>query len=121
MGGVILLKRLRPDVDIFPFTLRIFGYVAFVQDLTPNLDKLPSRSIRCVFLGYSRIQLGYRCYIPTSRKYILSADVTFHENQCFFTSDPSSSDRVPLPCIVESGGINVNDAPTTGKEVSKTL
>ena len=86
-----------------------------------NLDKLAPRSIRCVFLGYSRTQRGYRCYIPASRKYIVFADVTFHENQCFFASDPSSSDRVPLPCIVESSGINVNDAPTTGKEVSKTL
>ena len=74
-----------------------------------------------MFLGYSRTQCGYRCYIPAGRKYIVSADVTFLENQCFFASDPSSPNRVPLSCIVESGGINVNDVPTTGKEVSKTL
>ena len=70
-GGEIPLKRLHPDVDIFRLIPRIFGCVVFVQDLIPNLDKLAPRSVRCVFLGYSRTQKDYWCYIPVTRKYLL--------------------------------------------------
>ena len=121
LGEEIPLRRLRPDVDIFTLTLRVFGYVAFVQYLTSNLDKLAPRSIRCVFLGYSRTQRGYRCYIPATRKYIISADVTFFENHRFFDSVVSSSESIPLPSIVESGDTNANDTITTEKEVSGPL
>ena len=74
-----------------------------------------------MFLGYSRTQQGYRCYIYATRKFLVCADVTFFENQRFFDNVPSVSESMPLPCIVESEDTNVNDAHTTGKEVSDTV
>ena len=45
LGGEIPLRRLRPDMETFTLTLRVFDCVVFVQDLTMNLDKLASRSV----------------------------------------------------------------------------
>ena len=54
LGGEIPLRRLRPDSELFSLPPRVFGCVAFVQDLSIGLDKLSPRSIKCVFIGYSR-------------------------------------------------------------------
>jgi len=52
-----------PKEPLFHITPRVFGCVCFVHDMSPGLDKLSARSIKCV-LGYSRLQKGYRCYSP---------------------------------------------------------
>ena len=70
--------------------------MCFVQDTRPNLDKLSPRSTRCMLVGYSRTQIGYRCYDPVSRKYLVSADVTFFENTPFFSSTSYPSLPIPL-------------------------
>ena len=49
------------------------------------------RNIKCVFVVYSRTQKEYRCYSSSTRKYFLSADVTF-----FFESVPYFSPQGPL-------------------------
>ena len=45
---------------------------------------LDPKSLKCIFLGYSRVQKGYRCYCPSLRRYLVYADVTFLENTPFF-------------------------------------
>ena len=45
--------------------------------------KLDRKSLKCIFLGYSRVQKGYRCYCPSFRRYLVFADVTFLENTSF--------------------------------------
>jgi len=40
--------------------------------LSLGLDNLSPRSIKCVFVGYFRTQMGYQCYNPS-----VSADVMF--------------------------------------------
>ncbi|XP_020266951.1 uncharacterized protein LOC109842493 [Asparagus officinalis] len=69
-----------------------------LTDLTTGLDKLSSRSIKCVFIGYPRTQKGYRCYHPSTRKYFVSADVTFFEYVPYFsyTSTTIGCPYVPL-------------------------
>ncbi|RVW34442.1 hypothetical protein CK203_081406 [Vitis vinifera] len=42
-------------------------------------DKLSAKATKCIFLGYSRLQKGYRCYSSKTHRYFLSADVTFFE------------------------------------------
>jgi hypothetical protein len=71
-----------------PFSLTpcVFGCVAFLHVLDPGRDKLSPRARKCIFLGYSRTQKGYRCYSPESCRYFVSADVTFFESTSFFSS-----------------------------------
>ena len=52
--------------------------------------------MKCIFLGYSRLQKGYRCYSPDTHRYFLSADVTFFENSSFF----SSSESLPISKVL---------------------
>jgi hypothetical protein len=63
---------------------RIFGSVAFVHIHSPNRGKLDPRAIRCIFIGYSSTQKGYKCFHPSTRKFFVSSDVTFVENESFF-------------------------------------
>ncbi|CAI7885544.1 unnamed protein product [Closterium sp. NIES-53] len=50
--------------DVFAF--RVWGSRAFVRDTTA--DKLSSRAIPCVFLGFPPDALGWQFYHPTSRR-----------------------------------------------------
>ena len=72
----------------------------FVHNLTPGLDKLSAQSIKCVFLGYTRSQKGYRCFSPTLRRYLVPTDVTFFDDVLFFESlslnPPPMSEILPL-------------------------
>ena len=43
---------------------RIFGCVAFVHVHNQNRGKLDPRALKCVFVGYSSTQKGYKCYHP---------------------------------------------------------
>ena len=47
-----------------------------MDPLGPEGHKLDPRSIKCVFLGYSRTQKGYQCYSPTLCRHFISVDVT---------------------------------------------
>jgi len=67
-------------------TPRVFGCICFSQDLSSGLDKLSPRSIKCVFVRYSRTQ-GYRCYNLSTRKYLVSADITFFESVLYFSPE----------------------------------
>ena len=64
----------------------VFGCVCFVHILTPGQDKRSAKATKCVFLGYSRLQRGYRCYSPDTNRYFISADVTFFEDSSSFSS-----------------------------------
>jgi len=73
-----------------------------VQDLSPGLDKLSPRSIKYVFVDYSRSQKGHRCYNLTNRKYFVSADVTFFEYIPHFSpqGQVTASESIPLQLSV---------------------
>ena len=73
-----------PTKSLFPIEPRILGSSCFVHDVCPHVTKLDPKSLKCVFLGYSRIQKGYRCYCPTLNKYLMSTDITFLKNIPFF-------------------------------------
>ncbi|RVW78990.1 Retrovirus-related Pol polyprotein from transposon RE1 [Vitis vinifera] len=68
-------------------------------------DKLSAKAMKCLFLGYSRLQKGYRCYSLETHRYFISADVTFFENSPFFSTTSESlpvSEVLPLPIVSSS-------------------
>jgi transposase InsO family protein len=65
---------------------RIFGCVSFVHIHSQSRGKLDPRALKCVFVGYSSTQKGYKCYHPPSKKFYVSADVTFNEQESYFTT-----------------------------------
>nr|KYP63464.1 Retrovirus-related Pol polyprotein from transposon TNT 1-94 [Cajanus cajan] len=100
---------LYPQKDLYPVPLRVFGCTCFVHDLTPGKDKFFAKSLKCIFLGYSRLQKGYHCFCPQLQRYIVSADVSFFESSSpFFSEDITSHTSLddqpiiptPAPAVV---------------------
>lgn len=64
--------------------LKLFGCVTYVH-VQPGLrSKLDLRSIKCIFLGYSNSQMGYKCYSPANRRIYVTLDVIFDEKHVFY-------------------------------------
>ena len=72
-----------PNKPLFPIEPQIFGCTCFVRDIRPQVSKLDHKSLKCIFLGYSQVQKGYRCYYSSLRKYLVSTNVKFFENVPF--------------------------------------
>ena len=45
-----------PDQPFYFFPPHVFGCTCFVHILTPGQDKLSAKAMKCLFLGYSRLQ-----------------------------------------------------------------
>ena len=95
---------LLPNQPLFCLPPRVFGCVCFVHILPPEQDKLSAKVTKCVFLGYSRLQKGYRCYSPDINCYFITVDVTFFEDSSFFSSAacPPVSDVLSIPLVLPS-------------------
>ena len=65
---------------------RIFGYVSFVHIHSQNRRKLDPRALKCIFVGYSSTQKRYKCYHLPSKKFYVSVDITFNEQESYFTN-----------------------------------
>ncbi|CAI7912856.1 unnamed protein product [Closterium sp. NIES-53] len=72
---------------------RVWGSRAFVRDL--SADKLSSRAVPCVFLGFPPDAPGWQFYHPTSHRVLSSQDVTFDESVPYYRLFPYRT--VPLP------------------------
>ncbi|RVW33080.1 Retrovirus-related Pol polyprotein from transposon RE1 [Vitis vinifera] len=93
---------LLPDQPLYFLPPRVFGCTCFVHILTPGQDKLSAKAMKCLFLGYSRLQKGYRCYSLETHRYFISADVTFFEDSPFFSTTSESlpvSEVLPIPIV----------------------
>ncbi|CAI7788281.1 unnamed protein product [Closterium sp. NIES-53] len=74
---------------------RVWGSRAFVRDL--SADKLSSRAIPCVFLGFPPGAPGWQFYHPTSHRVLSSQDVTFDESVPYYHAVE------PVEVAVDSG------------------
>ena len=99
----ILHSILLPTQPLFYLPSCVFGCICFVHILTHGQDKLSAKATKCVFLGYSRLQRGYRCYSLDTHRYFISADVTFFEDSSFsFVTRPSVPDVLSIPLVLPS-------------------
>jgi len=98
LDGKIYSFCLYPNKTFFSITPRVFGCTCFVQNLSPELDK----SIKYVFIGYSKTQKGYWCYNPSTIKYLVPVDVTFFESVLYFPQQVhvTASEIVPPSMFV---------------------
>ncbi|CAI7787716.1 unnamed protein product [Closterium sp. NIES-54] len=73
----------------------VWGSRAFIRDL--YADKLSSRAVPCVFLGFPPGAPGWEFYHPTSRRVLSSQDVTFDESVPYYRLFPYRAAPLPPP------------------------
>jgi len=54
----------------FGVSPKVFGCVCFVHDYRSDVRKLDPHAVKCVFVGYSSTQKGYRCWCPSKRRFL---------------------------------------------------
>jgi len=57
--------------------LRMFSYIAYVHVPNEKRSKLNPKAEKCIFIGYSLEQKGYRCFNPSVQKLQVSRNVVF--------------------------------------------
>ncbi|CAI7890740.1 unnamed protein product, partial [Closterium sp. NIES-53] len=77
---------------------RVWGSRAFVRDTTT--DKLSSRAVLCVFLGFPPDAPGWQFYHPTSHRVLSSQDITFDESVSYYRLFPYRTASPPLPPLL---------------------
>ncbi|CAI7884955.1 unnamed protein product [Closterium sp. NIES-54] len=76
-------------------TFRVWGSRDFVHDT--SADKLSSRAVPCVFLGFPPDAPRWQFYHPTSRRVLSSHDVTFDESVSYYSLFPYRTASLPPP------------------------
>ncbi|CAI7751664.1 unnamed protein product, partial [Closterium sp. NIES-53] len=110
------------DASVF----RVWGSRAFVRDTTA--DKLSSRAVPCVFLGFPPDAPWWQFYHPTSRCVLSFQDVTFDESVSYYhPAEPvevavdSGAARGAEPGGAESGGAKTGGAEHGGVALEGTV
>lgn len=65
------------------------GCIAFFQNHAHQRSKLDPCALKCVFVGHSSSQKGYKSYHPPSRKFYVTMDLTFQEDTPYYLPSPS--------------------------------
>lgn len=80
----VLLETYPNTRMVSQIPIRVFGCTVFLHNHSSNRSKLDPRATKCLFLGCSPFQKGYKCYNPLNKRMQVSLDVTFIENEPFF-------------------------------------
>ncbi len=81
--------------------LRMFNYIAYVHVHDEKRSKLDPKAEKCIFIGYSLEEKGYRCLNPSIRKLQVRKDVVFDEMVSWY----------PPMKIAENGEAITNNVP----------
>jgi hypothetical protein len=81
---------------------RIFGCTVYVHIPKFLRSKLDPCAQRCVFVGYSDFQKGYRCYCPHTHKLHVSVDVSFRETTPYYLAGDFGSPLQGRRCMTKS-------------------
>ncbi|CAI7894539.1 unnamed protein product, partial [Closterium sp. NIES-53] len=92
---------------------RVWGSRAFIRDT--SADKLSSRAVPCVFLGFPPDAPEWQFYGPTSRRDLSSQDVTFDESVFYYRLFPyRAASLPPPPLFLVAGTLPVDSLPPQG-------
>ena len=80
----------------------MFGCIAYVHVPDELRTKLDPKAEKCIFIGYSLEQKGYRCYNPVTRKLRVSRDVVFDEMSSWYSAEKASEADLDDHVVVES-------------------
>jgi hypothetical protein len=90
---------------------KVFGCTCFVHDYRNSVGKLDPRAIKCIFVGYSPTQKGYRCWSPIERRFFVSMDVTFREKEPYYISSNKITQEI------DNEGEKVDEGPLCAGQV----
>jgi hypothetical protein len=111
---------------------KVFGCTCFVHDYRNSVGKLDPRAIKCIFVGYSPTQKGYRCWCPSEKKIFVSVDVTFLEKEPFDSfkgndgsnvdveGETSTNSNSKYPIFIHLQDKIQSEAITQGEDISGT-
>ena len=72
----------KPDLS----HLKVFGCIAYVHVPDELRTKLDPKAEKCIVIGYSLEQKGYRCYNPVTQKLWVSRDVMFDDISTWYSA-----------------------------------
>ncbi|KAL1220953.1 Retrovirus-related Pol polyprotein from transposon TNT 1-94 [Cardamine amara subsp. amara] len=75
-----VVNKTKPSLD----HLRVFGCICYVHVPDALRNKLEPKSVKCMFIGYSTTQKGYKCYNPPTKRMYVSREVKFVEEKGYF-------------------------------------
>ncbi|KAL0641881.1 hypothetical protein Bca4012_102535 [Brassica carinata] len=75
-----VLNNNKPVLD----HLRVFGCISYVLVPGEIRNKLQAKSIKAMIIGYSTTQKGYKCFVPETRRVLVSRDVKFFEEKSYY-------------------------------------
>ncbi len=85
--------------------------IAYVHVPDEKRSKLNPKAEKCIFIGYSSEQKGYRCFSPSTRKLQVSRDVVFDEMASWYS---------PLK-VAEDGEVRNGDVSSNVEQESQLI
>ncbi|XP_038874950.1 uncharacterized mitochondrial protein AtMg00710-like [Benincasa hispida] len=72
-----------PNLD----NLRVFGCVGYIHQ---NQGKLKSRTVKCMFVGFTEGVKGFKMWNPIEKRLVVNRDVTFKEREMFMQKEKTT-------------------------------
>lgn len=95
--------------------LKSFGCLCYAANTKPCKEKFDTRAYNCIFVGYVTGRKAYKVYDFENKKFMVSRDVIFYENE-FPLIKYAFEDNTILPAVF-SDPINISSNFTQEKEV----
>ncbi|KAA3483779.1 retrovirus-related pol polyprotein from transposon tnt 1-94 [Gossypium australe] len=87
LNGDNTYNVLCPPKPLFSVEPKVLRCTCFARDVRPRATKLDPKSLKRVFLEYSRLQKRYRCYSQNLNKYLGSIDIAFSKQVLFISEE----------------------------------
>ncbi|MCO5600233.1 hypothetical protein L7F22_054343 [Adiantum nelumboides] len=104
----------KPDVSHF----KVLGCIAYVHVPDELRTKLDPKAKKCVFIGYSLEQKGYKCYNPSTHQVRVSRNVVFDEMATWYADVKDDIGADVKKSVVEIS--NVQSQVLSGPQGSPT-